>query len=94
MNSIDLADASREFPELVKKVERGEGFLITRDGQTVARLVPQNGDEKESEAASHGLQDKLDDPKRAEARRRVIANMKKGVHLGGLKINREELYDR
>ena len=36
--------ANQEFSKLVREVERGEGFLITRRGRPVAKLVPHSAD--------------------------------------------------
>ena len=105
MNSISLALAKRKLSELIEEVEQGEGFVITRDGSPVAKLVPHNA-EKGADALelrdgaatgnfeTRNIKNKMDDPEWAAAYRRMVARMKKGAHLGGLKINREELYDR
>ena len=88
MNSIDLADANREFPELIEKVRQGEGFLITQDGETVAKLVPQDAREKVCDPES------MSDEEWKAAHQRLMARLEKGADLGGLKIDREELYGR
>ena len=73
--------ANQEFSRMIKDVERGEAFVFTRRGSPIAKLVP------------HKL-DKTADPEWIAAYERMVANMKKGASLGGLKINRDELYDR
>ena len=88
MNSISLAEARQNFPQLLEKVERGEGFAIVRDGRTIAKLVPQN-----AEKEVHGPES-MTEEERKEAQRSLMALLNKGVHLGGLKIDRQELYDR
>ena len=40
MRTVSLMTANQEFSKLVREVERGEGFLITRRGRPVAKLVP------------------------------------------------------
>jgi len=81
MRTVSLMTANREFSELIREVEHGEGFVITRRGRPVARLVPH-------------VTDKTDDPEWAAAYRRMMARLEKGASLGGLKVDREKLYDR
>ncbi len=81
MRTVPLMTANQEFSKLVREVEQGESFVITRRGCPVARLVP------------HSI-DKTADPEWVAAYRRMMALMKEGAPLGGLKIVREELYDR
>ena len=84
MNHIPLADIGQNLPELLEKVEQGEGFVITRNGETIATLAPH----------PDKFKNKTDDPQWQKAYRRMVALMDEGAHLGDLKINREELYDR
>ena len=81
MRTVSLMTANQEFSRLIREVERGEGVLITRRGRPIAKLVP------------HGA-DKAADPEWAAAYRRMMAKLEEGASLGGLKIRREELYDR
>lgn len=81
MPEISLTIASREFSDLVKKVEEGESFVITRRGRPIAKLIP------------HGA-DKIADPEWASAYRRMMALLDESVGLGGLRVNPEEIYDR
>lgn len=81
MREISLTIAKHEFSELVKQVESGESFIITRRGRPIAKLVPQ-------------CADKLADPEWASAYRRMIALLDEPVRLGGLRVNREEIYGR
>jgi prevent-host-death family protein len=81
MRTVSLMTANQEFSKLIKEVELGEGFLITRRGRPVARLVPHTAD-------------KTADPEWAAAHRRMMARLKKGAPLGGLRVEREDLYDR
>jgi antitoxin (DNA-binding transcriptional repressor) of toxin-antitoxin stability system len=73
--------ANQEFSKLIKEVEDGEAFLITRRGRPIAKLVPHTAD-------------KANDPDWAEAYRRMMARLEEGASLGGLTVVREELYDR
>ena len=81
MRTVSLMTANQEFSRLIREVERGEGVLITRRGRPIAKLVP------------HGA-DKTADPVWAAAYRRMMAKLEEGASLGGLKIRRDELYDR
>ena len=73
--------ANQEFSRLIRDVERGEGVLITRRGRPIAKLMPHSAD-------------KTADPEWAAAYRRMMGLLQEGASLGGLKIGREELYDR
>lgn len=88
MNYIPLAEASEKLPELLEKVEQGENFAITRDGKTIARLLPRDTKRDPYDP------DALTDEEWKEAHRRMMALLKKGARLGGLKIDREEMYER
>ena len=81
MRTVSLMTANQEFSSLIRDVERGEGFLITRRGRPVAKLVPHTAD-------------KTADPEWEAAYRRMMARLEKGASLGGLRIERDELYDR
>ena len=81
MRTVALMTANQEFSKLIREVERGECFLIARRGRPVAKLVPYAGD-------------KLADPEWASAYRRMMARLEEGARLGGLRVDREELYDR
>lgn len=81
MRTVSLMTANQEFSRLIKEVERGEGFLITRRGRPVAKLVPHAAD-------------KAADPEWAAAYERMIARLEEGASLGGLRIDRDELHDR
>lgn len=73
--------ANQEFSKLIREVERGEGVLITRRGRSIAKLLP------------HGA-DKTSDPVWTTTYRCMMRQLEEGVSLGGLKIAREDLYDR
>lgn len=81
MRTVALTTANQEFSKLIKEVERGEGFLITRRGRPIARLVPHVGE-------------KLADPVWASAYLRMMERLQAGAQLGGLRADRKELYDR
>ena len=81
MRTVSLMKANQEFSRLIKEVEHGEAFLITRRGRPVARLLP------------HVI-DKTDDPDWTAAWRRMMERLNEGASLGGLTVTREDLYDR
>ena len=81
MHTVSLTTANQEFSRLIKEVGHGKGFLITRRGQPVAKLVPHAAD-------------RSDDPDWAADYQRMMNRLEKGVSLGGLRIKREELYER
>jgi len=81
MRTVSLMVANQEFSKLIKEVEHGEGFLITRRGRPIAKLVPHKAD-------------KTADSEWAAAYRRMMARLEEGASLGGLKVEREELHER
>lgn len=81
MRTVSLMTANQDFSRLIKEVEQGEGFLITRRGRPIAKLVPHTTD-------------RTADPEWAAAYRRMMARLDEGASLGGLRVRREELYDR
>ena len=80
MKTVSARDANQSFSKLLAQVEAGEQVIITRRGQAVARMVP--------------VRRPLQGAAREEAIKRAIELMEKGVDLGGLRIKRDELYDR
>ena len=77
MRTISLTTANQELSSLIREVEGGEGFLITRRGRPIAMLVPHSPDEAE-------------DPAGTEAYRRMMARLDEGASLGGLRVTRDE----
>ena len=78
--TITLHEANQTFSRVIREVEAGEEFTITRDGEPVARLVPVR-------------RERVLTPEQEAARARTRERMKKGWHLGGERVNRDELYD-
>lgn len=77
---VSVRDANQDFSGLVARVEaRGEGFLITKRGRPVARLLPA---EEGRGALTPEQRAALDD---------LFAEK---LHLGGGRVDRDELYDR
>lgn len=81
MRSVSLMTANQEFSRLIKEVERGEDIVITRRGRPIARLVPHR-------------EDKTADPEWAAAYGRMMERLEEGAALGGLRVDRDALYDR
>ena len=78
--TITLHEADQTFSRVIREVEAGEEFTITRDGEPVARLVPVR-------------RERVLTLEQEAARARTLERMKKGWHLGGERVNRDELYD-
>lgn len=81
MRRVSLMTANQAFSKLVKEVEQGEEFLITRRGRPVAKLLPHSGDESGDTAWSAAYE-------------RMMARLEEGASLGGLRVDRQELYER
>ena len=69
MNDIAVFEAKNRLSELLRRVESGEEFAITRRGEVVARLVP---------ARRAGADES------AEAAIAALRRARRGVSLGGL----------
>ena len=82
MRTVSLMTANQEFSRLIKEVEGGEGFVITRRGQPIAKLVP------------HTAADGTVDVERKAAYQRMMERLEDGASLRGLRVDRESLYDR
>ena len=81
MRTVSLMTANQQFSRLIREVEGGEYIVITRRGRPIARLVPH-------------LEDKTADPQWTAAYGRMMERLEEGASLGGLRIRRDELYDR
>lgn len=80
MRTISLTTAKHELSKLIEEVESGESFLITRRGRPIAKLVPHAAD-------------RASDPAWAASCRRMTARLEEGASLGGLRVEREALYE-
>jgi prevent-host-death family protein len=76
---ISAADANRQFSEILGQAARGETVVITRRGLPVAQLTP-------FAAASEGTDSSAWD--------RLMTTLNTGVPLGGMRLERDDLYDR
>ncbi len=50
MDGVGVYEAKTKFPELLRRVERGETVTITRHGHPVAKLTPCGGETRRSMA--------------------------------------------
>ena len=73
--------ANQEFSKLINEAEQSQRFLISRRGRPIAKLAPHTAD-------------KTADPEWAVAYRRMMARLEEGASLGGLKVERDEFYER
>ncbi len=80
MKTVSAREANQSFSRLLAAAADGEEVLITRRGKPVARLGPVSTVEF--------------DNKRAAAVKRMIELMKRGIPLGGVKVVRDEIYER
>lgn len=81
--TISTQDANHDFARLLRDVEAGQEFVITRDGSPVARLVPERESERYRQLT----------PAQEEALQRSIARLRRGWPLGIERLDRNELYD-
>jgi len=80
MKTVSSREANQHFSRLLKVAAEGEDVIITRRGKPVAKLMSVGGPKI--------------DAKRRAAHKRLMKLLRKGYNLGGLKIDREDLYDR
>ena len=80
MRTVSAREANQQFSRLLGEVAEGEEVVITRRGEPVATLAPYRG--------------RPMTPEREAARARLMARLRKGAHLGGLRIDRDGIYDR
>jgi prevent-host-death family protein len=83
MRRVSLRDANQNFARLIADVEAGDEVVLTRRGRPVARLSPEP-----STPLRKGS------PEWQAAYERMMKRLNEGVDLGGLRVDRDELYDR
>ena len=79
--TISLRDANQQFAEIVRQVESGQTYIVTRRGEPVARIEPVSKKRKLT-------------PAQEAAWKRLKRIREKGYDLGGLAPTRDELYDK
>ncbi len=79
MKTVSAREANQGFSRLLAAAAAGEEIVITRRGMPVAKLVPvTDGD------TAH----------RRAAQRQLLAALKRGAHLGGIRTTRDEMHER
>ena len=78
---ISLRDANQAFARCIREVEAGEEYVITRNGEPVARLVPVGGR-------------RVLRPDQQAARARALARMERGWPIGAGPLDRAALHER
>ena len=81
--TITLREANQAFARCVRDVEAGAEYVITRNGEPVARLVPIAGRRVLTPQQEAAL-----------ARTRTRARMAKGWPIGAGPLDREALHER
>ena len=80
--TITLRDANQGFARIVREVEAGGDYLITRNGAPVARLLPV------------ALGDRALSPAQTAALARTRARMDAGWKLAAGRLDRDALHER
>ena len=80
MKTISAREANQAFSKLLAAAAAGQEFVITRRGTPVAKLVPVTGGDAAAERKAAG--------------RRMMRRMRHGARLGGIKVPREQIYQR
>ena len=80
--SVGLREANHHLAKHIKAVEEGHEVIITRRGQPVARLTRDLGT------------DRTKDRHWQAAYQRMLQLMREGLPLGGVRMTRDEIYER
>jgi prevent-host-death family protein len=80
--TIGLREANHHLAKHIKAVEEGHEVIITRRGRPVARLTAEVGD------------DLARNPEWQAAHERMVRLMAEGLPLGGIRVKRDEIYER
>jgi prevent-host-death family protein len=79
--TVTLREANQSFARCIRQVEAGEEFVITRNGNPVARLVP-------------ARRERALTPEQEAAWERLKAAMEKGWDIGAGPLDRDALHER
>ncbi len=85
--TIGAREATHCFARLLKAVEDGREFVVTRHGRPVARIMPL------AAPSGHGGVRRLT-PMQEHALSRSMKRLRQGWNLGGGKLDRASLYER
>ncbi len=80
MRTISARTANQQFSKLLAAAASGEEIVITRRGAPVAKIVPATTRDTSRE--------------RRIRIKRMVEMMRRGVHLGGIRVRREDIYVR
>jgi prevent-host-death family protein len=78
--TVTLRDANQNFAKLIREVQGGAEFVITRRGEPVARLSPASAK-------------RVLTPEQEKIHRQMMRGLAKGWPLGGETFDRGPLYD-
>ena len=90
MKTVSVSEANQQLSRLLSEVADGVEVVITKRGRPVATLAPYR--RTAEDPARHGPPPMT--PERKAAIERLIKLMRKGFNLGGIRVNRDEIYDR
>ncbi len=79
--TVSLREANQRFAKVIRQVQAGQEFVITRRGEPVAKLSPVSAK-------------RVLTPEQKAAWRRALRTMRKGWQLGYWKVSRELLHER
>lgn len=83
VETIGAREANHNFARLLKEVEAGSEFVVTRHGRPIARIVPMDDDRPRRLT-----------PAQEAALARSSKRLRQGWALGGGRLDRDSLYDR
>jgi prevent-host-death family protein len=80
---ITAREANHNFSKLLREVERGAEYVVTRNGVPVARIV-----------SAHPRGERVLTAAQEEVLARSMARLRRGWRLGGDRLDRDALHDR
>jgi prevent-host-death family protein len=83
VRTISARDANQKFAELLRAVEAGAEFVVTRRGKPIARVISASEDGTRTLTAQQEA-----------ALERTLKRLSKGWHLGGDRLDRASLHGR
>ena len=83
MKTVTAREANQNFAKLLRAVEEGAEFLVTRNGVPVARITAARAD------GTRRLT-----PRQEKALARTMARLRRGWSLGGGRLDRDALHER
>jgi len=83
MDTVTARDANHHFARILKEVEQGKEFVVTRNGTPVARIVPERSVQGERRLT----------PAQEQALAESMEWLRRGWPLNIRRVDRAELYD-